>query len=80
LADSCGTNNLEEAERFLTHRVEEIRHAWLKAFDRQGRFRAIKYLEERTNTRRASPYSAPDIAQLLEAAKFAWPTDKIRAG
>lgn len=48
LSESCGTNNLSEAERYLTHRLEEIRLAEVYGIRPTRTFEqaAIKYLED----------------------------------
>jgi len=53
LSESCGTNSLSEAERYLTHRLEEIRLAEVYGVRPTRTFEqaAIKYLEENQHKR-----------------------------
>ena len=48
LRESCGTTNLKEAERYLTHRLEEIRLAEVYGVRPTRTFEqaAVKYLED----------------------------------
>ncbi len=48
LAESCGTRDLGEAERYLTHRLEEVRRAMVYGIRPTRTFKqaAIKYLED----------------------------------
>ena len=48
VAESCGTCDLAEAERYLTHRLEEIRHAMVYGIRPTRTFQqaAIKYLND----------------------------------
>ncbi len=48
LAESCGTDNLEEAERYLAHRVNEIRQAVVYGIRPTRTFEqaAVKYLND----------------------------------
>jgi len=53
LSESCGTNDLKEAERYLTHRLEEIRLSEVYGIRPTRMFEqaAIKYLEENQHKR-----------------------------
>jgi len=53
LSESCGTNSLSEAERYLTHRLEEIRLAEVYGVRPTRTFEqaAVKYLEEHQHKR-----------------------------
>jgi hypothetical protein len=53
LAESCGTDNLEEAERYLTHRLNEIRQAVVYGFRPTRTFKqaAVKYPGENQHLR-----------------------------
>ncbi len=53
LSESCGTNSLVEAERYLTHRLEEIRLAEVYGVRPTRTFEqaAVKYLEENQHKR-----------------------------
>lgn len=53
LSESCGTGNLQEAERYLTHRLEELRLATVYGVRPTRTFKeaATKYLEENQHKR-----------------------------
>ena len=48
LAESCGTNNLEEAERYLAHRINEVRQAVVYGIRPTRTFEqaVVKYLND----------------------------------
>jgi len=52
LRESCGTSDLKEAERYLVHRIEQIRNAEIYGIRPTRTFReaAIKYLSEATKS------------------------------
>lgn len=53
IRESCGTTDLEEAERYLTHRLEEVRLALVYGIRPTRTFEqaAVKYLEENQHKR-----------------------------
>ena len=53
IRESCGTNSISEAERYLTHRLEEIRLAEVYGIRPTRTFEqaAVKYLEENQHKR-----------------------------
>lgn len=60
VAESCGTDNLEEAERYLAHRLDEIRHAMVYGIRPTRTFQqaAIKYLNDNQNRKSLERYVA----------------------
>lgn len=60
VAESCGTCDLAEAERYLTHRLEEIRQAMVYGVRPVRTFQqaAIKYIEENQHKKHVERYIA----------------------
>jgi integrase len=68
ICESTGTSNLQEAEKFLIRKLEEIRQAQIYGVRPKRTFReaAIKYVKE--NTHKASLHD--DICQLKQLDRF----------
>lgn len=80
VCESCRTGNLEEAERYLSHRTEEIRNAKLYGVRpvRYWREAAIKYLEVKKDKRSLAGDAA--ILKELDPSIGHLPVDKVHDG
>ncbi len=78
--ESCGTSDQEEAERYLAHRLEELRQARVYGFrpDRIFRVAATKYLND--NQHKASIVSDGYMLQSLDPFIGLLPVSKLHDG
>lgn len=80
ICESCGTCNEEEAQRYLIHRLEEVRQATLYGVrpDRKFRVAATKYLSE--NQHKASIRTDAYMLQSLDPYIGELPLSKVHDG